>query len=122
MEWASEHFRAAGFDEAFEAMMDGPARWQGRNISYALIDAGVYDALPEVCVAADEHLPQSLQYPWKAALQQIAPIDIEDSDQYCGFEGEDRLSEPSGVRTATFCGQPWNGCGDQPQCESMASP
>lgn len=88
MEWANEHFRVTDSDELFELMIDGQALWRGREISYALVDAGVYDTLPDDWIAADQHLPQRLQYPWKAALKHIAPIDIEDSDQYCGFEGE----------------------------------
>lgn len=86
--WAREHFGVTGSDDIFEPMTDGQAQWRGREISYALVDAGIYDALPDIWIAADQYLPQKLQHPWKAALKGLAPVDIEGADQYCGFEGE----------------------------------
>jgi len=86
--WAGEHFGVTDSDDIFEKMVDGEARWRGQQIAYALVDAGVYDALPVDSIAADKHLPQNLQRSWKSVLKDLTPIDFDDSDQYCGFEGK----------------------------------
>jgi hypothetical protein len=88
MEWASEHFGVTDSDGIFQSLIDREAVWRGREVSYALVDADVYDALPDTWIAADQCLPVRLQCPCKAALGCVTPIDIEDSDQYCGFEGK----------------------------------
>lgn len=86
--WGHEVSGVSEFEEILEKMLEGQALWRGHRISYTLVDGGVYDALPSVLSEADPNLPEHLQCAWKAALGAIAPIDIEDSDQYCGFEGE----------------------------------
>jgi hypothetical protein len=86
--WTKEHFGLAEFEQILERMFDGDFIWRGHKISYSLVDAAVYDALPHALTPTDPGLPECLQCPWKGALGAITPTDFEDSDQYCGYEGK----------------------------------
>lgn len=81
-------FGLEDFETALEAMRDREITWHGKTLSYALVDAGVYDALAQDSVEVDPRLPSALRTPAKKAVQALTPIDIDDSDQYTGLTGK----------------------------------
>lgn len=87
LEWMEKNFSIPDFDSALEYMQWQKLDLDGQVISYALIDAGVYDALPEAKGDAWTLLPDSLQVPVERLIDKIDPVDMEDTDQYCSFNG-----------------------------------
>jgi len=86
-QWAKQVLGAEDLSDALERMRDGQAAWNGQELSYALVDARLYEALPDDLLDADPDLPVVLQHAWKAAVADVEPIDVEDSEQYCGLSG-----------------------------------
>ena len=86
--WAEQHLAAGNLQEALGSMRDLAGRWNGQDLHYALIDAEIYHALDGGLVAADPQLPEDIRVDWKAAILGINPVDLEDSEQYCGLEGD----------------------------------
>jgi hypothetical protein len=88
VKWMNEVSSVDNAAEAFETMRGGAATWQGADLHYALVDAAVYDALPEATSSADTRLPAALQVPWKTAIAGTGPIDLDTADQYTGYAGD----------------------------------
>ncbi|MEL6546171.1 MAG: hypothetical protein AAFQ82_16205 [Myxococcota bacterium] len=75
------------FSAGLEAMRDFQLEWKGETLSYALVDAGVYDALPSASPELDSRLPEELGPAAKSAVDGVVPVDVEDGDQYTGLRG-----------------------------------
>lgn len=87
-EWMEELVGESDFEEILFQLRDGEGQWNGHELNYALVDEAVYQALKGPLESADPGIPEALRVGWKRELRTVEPVDLDDTAQYTGVEGE----------------------------------